>query len=51
MGLDAMILVFWMFLFFLKIYLFIYLAVPGHMGSKSLSRDQTQAPCIKTTES
>ena len=42
---------------FLKKYLFVYLAVPGlsysmwnlwlqHVGSSSLTRDRTQAPCI-----
>ena len=44
------------YLFFKKKYLFVYLVVPGlncgmHVGSSSLTRDQTQAPCTGSAES
>ena len=44
------------FLFVCLKYLFVYLVVPGlncgmHVGSSSLTRDQTQAPCTGIAES
>ena len=43
------------FIFIYLFFIFIYLAAPGlscgmHVGSSSLIRDRTRAPCIGSTE-